>query len=861
MRLITKEFLLPLAFIFLALQLSGCAGSRAYSRGQDFYAQGDYDKSVINYMEAVEQTPDRQEYRLRLSDAMGKAAWSHLEEGRRMMQERRAAEAATEFRRALEYDNTLAVAANELAQAEELLKVDRLVQQADDLLRNRRLTQAKNSLDQALLIDPKNSEALALLEKVKGAPKTIVDGVELDVTSTKPISLKFKNTDIKDAFNILSKLSGVNFILDESLKKQSFTFDITEVSFPQALELIMQMNKLGKKILNSRTIVIYSRSKDGDKQFTDHLIQTFYLSNIDAKKAVNLLRTMLQLRKVYVHEELNAIIVRDTADVIKLAGQMLEAADRADAEVMYDLEMIEVNDSNTLKLGPLLSPASVSFGLGKPGEIVTTGSGGSITTTPADIVIVGGGLESGKSAKNLVNGINGLTDLKSFYSLPSLTFDFLKTRTDTEILTNPKIRVKNKEKAKVHIGSKEPVITVTSNGDVKTDSVAYVDVGIKLNIEPTVQLDNSVITKVDLEVSTVSGRQETDNGTQVITLTSTNASTVLTLKDGERTIIGGLIRDDTNKASSGIVLLSDLPIIGALFTNHNNSKNKKEILLSITPHIVQNVVVPAAGVGTLWSGGEDDLKSGPVFGAFTNYEEEELIPPADLTPPVEKSKVEDDLLLPPVTPSAPATPAEAPLLLPPADDVPVVIPPPASPPAPAPTPAPAAVLPEAGLTATPVETEPVIAAAELVQLPPFEIPPAGDGSLLLLGPRQVNVKDEVKVAITGKGLNGLFSAPLFVTFDQNLFDLLNVAEGDFLKRGGQATVFSSNPVPGKGELMIGYKQGVGGSGVSGEGTLFTLTFRAKAPGAAQFSVDRLNLRNAAGQRLKVVATPLAVEVK
>ena len=849
MRLKTKSSLIYLSLLLLTLQLSGCAGSRAYSRGEDLYAQGDYDKSVLNYMEAVEQTPDRQEYRLRLSNAMSKAARQHLEEGRLRMKERRPAEAATEFRRALEYDKTLVVAENELAKAEELLKVDTLVQQADDFMRNRRLTQAKNSLDQVLLIDPENAAALVLLEKVKSTPSTIIDGVELDVTSTRPISLKFKNTDIKDAFNILSKLSGVNFILDESLKKQSFTFDITEVSFPQALELILQMNKLGKKILNSRTIIIYSRSKDGDKQFTDHLIQTFYLSNIDAKKAVNLLRTMLQLRKVYVHEELNAIIIRDTADVIKLAGQLLEAADRADAEVMFDLEMIEVNDSSALKLGPLLSPASISFGLGKPGEVVS-----GTTTTPAD-VIVGSSLVSGGSTKNLVNGISGLGDLKSYYTLPTLTFDFLKTRTDAEILANPKIRVKNKEKAKVHIGSKEPVITVTSNGDVKTDSVAYVDVGIKLNIEPTIQLDDSVITKVDLEVSTVSGRQTTNNGTQVITLTSTNANTVLTLKDGERTIIGGLIRNDVSKGRSGIVLLSDLPIIGELFTNHNNSKNKRELLLSITPHIVQNIVVPAAGVGTLWSGGEDDLKSGPVFDAYTSYEEE-IAPPTTVIPPVESSKAGADLLLPPVVIPPQPAPVEVPALSPPMEDAPVVIPPLA----------PAPVLPEAAVTTPPVvpppvEMEEVTTAAEQVQLPTFEIPPAGDGSLLLLGPGQVSVGDEFKVAITGQGLNGLFSAPLFVTFDQNLVELRNVLEGDFLNRDGKTTVFSSNPVPGKGELMIGYKQGVGGSGVSGEGTLFTVTFRAKAPGAAQFSVDRLNLRNAAGQRLKIVATPLSVVVK
>jgi general secretion pathway protein D len=825
--------------MLLALQLSGCAGSRAYSRGQDFDARGDYDKSVLSYMEAVEKTPDRQEYRMRLTQALNKAAWQHIDEGRRLIKERRPAEAVAEFRRALEFDKTLVVAANELAKAEELLKVDRLVLQADDFMRNRRLTQAKNSLDQALLIDPQNTAALTLFEKVKSVPKTIVDGVELDVTSTKPISLKFKNTDIKDAFNILAKLSGVNFILDESLKKQSFNFDIIEVSFPQALELILQMNKLGKKILNSRTIIIYSRSKDGDKQFTDHLIQTFYLSNIDAKKAVNLLRTMLQLRKVYVHEELNAIIIRDTADVIKLAGQVLEAADRADAEVMFDLEIIEVNDSSSLKLGPLLSPASISIGLGQPA------TNGNVSGS----VIVGGALESGGPTANLVSGgINGLSNLHSYYTLPTLTFDFLKTRTDSEILANPKIRVKNKEKAKVHIGSKEPVITVTSNGDVRTDSVAYVDVGVKLNIEPIIQLDDSVVTKLDLEVSSVSGRQVTDNGTQVITLTSTNANTVLTLKDGERTIIGGLIRDDTSKGRSGIVLLSDLPVIGALFTNHTNSKTKREILLSITPRIVQNIVVPAAGIGTLWSGSEDDLKSGPVFGAYTSYEEEPL--PIPVSPAQEASGIDAA----PVMILPQPMPAAAPALPPQSDESPVVIPPLE----------PAPVLPEAAAAAVPpVVTEEVIIAppAELIQLPSFEIPPVGDGSLILLGPAQISVGDVINVAITGQELNNLFSAPLFVTYEQNLFDLLSVVEGDFLSREGKTTVFSTNPIPGKGELMIGYKQGVGGSGISGNGTLFTVTFRAKSPGSATFSVDRLNLRNAAGQRLKVVATPLAVEVK
>lgn len=819
---------IPLILIFvLAAQLSGCAGPRAFTSGQRLQAQGDYDAAVTKYMEAVDRSPDRADYIIRLSEAITQAGWYHLERGRALMQEHRAGEAVAEFRRALEYDKTLEVARTEMLRAEEALKVEKLVAQADEFMRSRRLPQARSSLDQALLIDPQNALALELLAKVRETPKTIIDGVELDITSTKPISLKFKETDIKDAFNILSKLSGVNFILDESLKKQSFTFELTDVSFPQALELIMQMNKLGKKVLNPRTIVIYSRSKEGDKQFSDQLIQTFYLSNIDAKKAVNLLRTMLQLRRVYVHEELNAIIVRDVPEVIKLAGQILEAADRADAEVTFDLELIEVNHGDTMKLGPNLSPAQISLGMGKEGVTTTTG------TTPSNFTIVNSTLSAGASADGLVSGISGFKNLKSFYSLPILTFDFLKTRSDSEILASPKIRVKNREKAKVMVGSKEPVITVTNNGTTFTDSVTYVDVGVKLDIEPTIQLDNSVVAKVSLEVSNVAGISETKSGTKVITLATTNAQSVLTLKDGERTIIGGLVRDNTSKSNNGIVLLSDLPLIGPLFTNHDNNKSKREILLSITPHIVQNIIMPQATVGTIWSGAEEDLKAGPLFGAFTTYEPEAT--PVSESVPVSAPPLLKESVAPPVT-----TPP-----VPPATEPEVQTPPPA-----------AEKRPELPAEKTMTEAP----STPLVELPVFEPPAPGDGRLVLVGPAKAAIGQEVQVSVQGKGMNGLFSAPLFLEYNPEFFDLVKITEGGLLKANNAPTVFTTTTIPGKGEVIVGYKQGIGGAGVSGDGVLFTVTLRTKSAGKGTIKVDRLNLRNAAGNRLKVEATPLDMEI-
>jgi general secretion pathway protein D len=417
---------------------------------------------------------------------------------------------------------------------------------------------------------------------------------------------------------------------------------LEEASFAQALEFLLNMNKLGKKVLNPKSIIIYPKTKEKEKQYEDHLIQTFYLSHIDAKKAVNLLRTMLQLRKIYVHEELNALVIRDTPEAILLARQIIEAADRGDSEVLFDLELIEVNHTDDLNFGPKLSTYSVSAGLSNPG------SG----------QIVGSTLSPGSDTTNLVSSLGRL---ETFYTLPTATFDFLKRRSDAEVLANPKIRVKNKEKAKVLVGTREPVITVTRTGGTTGDfseNVQYVDVGVKLDIEPTIQLDESVVTKLNLEVSSVSGRQTTSGGSQVITITTTNAQTGLTLKEGERTIIGGLIRDDATNSRTTIPLFGDLPLIGSLLTSHTKNKTKREILLSITPHIVRSVEMPRAEVATIWSGGEDALKAGPLFGSFAR--DGETAPPDSPAAP--------EPVAPPAAPgnehsSARAVPRIPPLLL------------------------------------------------------------------------------------------------------------------------------------------------------------------------------------------------------
>ena len=207
------------------------------------------------------------------------------------------------------------------------VRAEDLAGMAEQFYRTRKFSQAREAATEALQLRPGYEPARALLEKVQGEGKSLADGFELDLASDRPITLKFKDADVREVFNILAKLSGINFIYDEEIRSQRVSVLLEDASFAQALELLLNMNKLGKKVLNPKTIIVYPKTKEKEKQYEDQLIQTFYLSNIDAKKAVNMLRTMLQLRKIYVHEELNALVIRDTPEVIKLARQIIALDD------------------------------------------------------------------------------------------------------------------------------------------------------------------------------------------------------------------------------------------------------------------------------------------------------------------------------------------------------------------------------------------------------------------------------------------------------------------------------------------------------------------------------------------------------
>ena len=597
MKVLCLKLLTTSCLMLAVLVLGGCiAGQAQYESGQEALLQQDYDQAVMYYLDAVAANPENQQYLLKLSEARERAGRMHLQQGRKLLSAGQYQAAAREYQLALQFDGSLQVATQGLDNVERLSRADDLLDSARKFMRQGEHEQASVQLDEVAKLVPDHPEVERIREELQHQ-QILVDGVKLEVTSQEPITLNFNQTQLSDVFKILTQLAGINFILDEGIQEARTTLFLEKASFAQALELLLRMNNLDKKILNSKTIILYPNTRNKQKQFQDQIIQTFYLSHIDAKKAVNLLRTMLQVRKIYVQEDLNAIVLRDNPDVIRLARTILAANDRDSSEVMFELELIEVNHSDTQELGLKLSNYSIGAGLSK------SGSG----------QILDSALSAGSDTVNLTD----LTDsFDPFYTLPTAAFRFLKTRVNADILANPRIRVKNNKQAKVHVGTREPVITVTINDTQTSENVQYIDVGVKLDVTPIIKLDNTIETKLSLEVSNVSGRERTANGTAVITISSTNADTILTLQDGEQTIIGGLIRNDKAVTKNQIPLLGDIPVLGEAFNGTDKLEAKREILLSITPHIVKKVAVPRGDTASIWSGGEDDLKFGKNFGTF-----------------------------------------------------------------------------------------------------------------------------------------------------------------------------------------------------------------------------------------------------
>ena len=386
----------------------------------------------------------------------------------------------------------------------------------------------------------------------------------------KPVALEFREAPLRQVFESLARSTGVNFVFDKDVRGDAkVTVFLRNVTLEEAMRVILATQQLDRKLLNDSTVLVYPNTAAKQREHQELITRSLYLGNAEAKQVLTLVRTMTKTRDLYADDRLNVLVVRDTAEVVRQVELLVATLDLAEPEVMMAVEVMEVASNRLDELG-LSWPTEVQYGIPGLSGQVTLGSRGSFRASIANPAVLA-----------TLRGEAGATNL----------------------LANPTIRARNREKAKVQIGEKLPVFTTTSavNIGVAT-SVAYIDVGLKLDVEPTVQLDGDVSIKVALEVSnllrTVSGPQ----GSIAYQVGTRSTTTSLRLHDGETQVLAGLINDEDRQGAKGVPGLSTAPLLGKLFGVQSDTRNKTEVVMLITPRIVRRLAPVSVAAATISSG-------------------------------------------------------------------------------------------------------------------------------------------------------------------------------------------------------------------------------------------------------------------
>lgn len=400
-----------------------------------------------------------------------------------------------------------------------------------------------------------------------------------------PVTLEFRDVPIKMIIESLSKGTGINIILDKDVRSdQRATLFVKSVSLEDAIDMLAQTNQLQKKVLNEKSVILYPNTVIKLREYQDLIIRSFYLEYADPKTVSTLLKSMLGIKQVQVDERLPMVMIKDVPEIMMLAEKLIASQDLPDPEVMLELEVLEIKRNNTLDTG---------------------------ITWPNTLTVVGAAPTFGSSTALTLEQLRNFNSSGVTVS-PKPALVFGGTNVDANLLANPRIRVKNKEKARIHIGDRVPVITsnVSSTG-VSTENVQYIDVGLRLEAEPNISLGGDITLKLNLDVGSLGTQFTTRNGAVVFQIGTRSTSTHLRLHDGETQVLAGLISDEDRKNITKVPGLGDIPLLGRLFSNHGDSKSKTEIVLSVTPHIIRERRTPQAGLVEYWSGSEN--QSGRIF--------------------------------------------------------------------------------------------------------------------------------------------------------------------------------------------------------------------------------------------------------
>lgn len=578
--------------LIAASLLTGCAADMARKQGESLIYEGEVEQGLQLLKEKSKLYPDDIKLRASFQRQLDITLSALLKEADNARARGDIELATNRYQQMLSHDKGNYRALEGLRLSEIAARQDSMLKYAREIKDNKP-EEALDVLAQMLTDNPRNTQALKLRDEVesrKTREATLRPGLAQSLKN--PISLQFKDQSISSVFDIISRIGKVNFIFDRDVAPNlRTTIYAHDSSVEDVINLILTTNQLDKKVLNENTILIYPKRPDKDRDYKDLVMRTFYLSNADPKQVLAMIKQMVKTKDVYIDERLSMLVMRDTAEAVAVAERLIAAQDLPQSEIILDVEILEVTSTDLLNMG-IEYPQKVSASIGVPNGLGAITAGNSISL-------------------DKLNNLNKSDVLVNIGS-PAVTANFAHNKGNTNILANPKIRVKNREKAKVQIGDRVPVITSTTNNGVTSESITYLDVGLTLNVEPTLSIDNDISVKVSLEVSNVTDKSKTTSGNTVYTIGTRNATTNMSARDGETQVLAGLLSRTNQSTGNALPGLGELPVLNRLFGNQSDDNKKTELILLITPRVVRNLAIPSPHITTFESGTEGAISTSPL---------------------------------------------------------------------------------------------------------------------------------------------------------------------------------------------------------------------------------------------------------
>ena len=629
--------------------------------------------------------------------------------------------------------------------------------------------------------------------------------VELAQISQTPITLKLTE-DAKTVYESIGRLAGINVLFDPDYTSKKIRVDLNGVTLQEALEITALESKTFWRPVTPNTIFVATDSPAKRKELEQSVIRTFYLTNLsqpnELQDLVNILRTLLDTQRLQQFPSQQAIVVRGTPDQIAMAGKLIEDLDKSRPEVVVEIAIMQVTRDKMRNLG-INPPTSVAVSLQQSNA---TTSSTSVTGTAGNTASATTSSNTGQITLNTLGNLNA-TNFS--VTIPTATANFLMSDSSSKLIQQPEIRASDGQKASLKIGERVPVATgsfqpgiggVGINPLVNTQ-FNYIDVGVNIDITPRVHGLDEVTLKLAVDISAIDSYQNIGGISQPV-IGQRKIENEIRLKEGEVNILGGILENTQTKSLSGIPGLASIPLFKYLFAEETKEVNDNEIVFILIPHIVRAQDLNASNLKAIDVGTANTISLRRDTSQVANPQ------PGNGQPGSPQGALNNPAgpRVPPAQPQANAAPA-------------------------------ASVQP----TAAPAPPGSAILSFD---------PPTLD--------QPVGSTFTVNVNITG-GQN-VFSVPVQLLYNPRVLQLINVSSGTMLSQDNQTVALVNRDDSMAGILQLTASRPPGAPGISGDGSVFTLTFQARAPGQSTLSINRALIKNAAMQTVPASGSQAIVTV-